>query len=261
MESSFDASELAGCLSDLAKTNADFWTRCSNLPVRPRQMITPAGVTSPVARTSNLPLLPNPKPLQAEKRPRDTEVMAHEGQRAVVLSLPHDTLCEDLTRLFDPYSVYVHRLIVSSRYLAKIGSEYINLLSHSPGNAVVGLTSAEEASRAVRELSGKLLQGSSISLLTERITGVSFIGAQLALSKRQMALDENRPSKRIRSDQEEAPIAGQHAEQTIHRAESQAKKKAKTLKDIQYLIGGLSPDAKAYQVKAFLDTHHMYKHA
>ena len=117
MESSFDASELAGCLSDVAKTNTDFWTQCSNLPVRPRE-ITPAGVTSPVARTSNLPLLPTPKPLQAEKRPRDTEVMDPlKGQRVVVLRLPHDTLREDLTRLFGPYSVYVHRLIVSSRYL------------------------------------------------------------------------------------------------------------------------------------------------
>ena len=128
----------------------------------------------------------------------------------------------------------------------------------------MGLTSAEEASRAVRELSGKLLQGSSISLLTEeRVTGVSFIeGGQLALSKMQRALDENRPSKRIRSDQmAESLIAEQHAEQTTHRAEPQAKKKAKGFKDIEFLIGGLSPDAKAYQVKAFLDTHHMYKHA
>ena len=108
MQSPFDASELAGCLSDVAKTNADFWTRCSNLPVRPRQ-ITPAGITSPVALTSNLPLLPTPKPLQA-KRPRDTVMDLHKGQRAVVLNLPHDTLCEDLTRLFDPYSVYVHRV-------------------------------------------------------------------------------------------------------------------------------------------------------
>ena len=112
MEKTFDISQLAGSLSDVAKTNADFWTRCSNLSARPSEMAEPAGVMSPVA--SNLPLLPTPRPLQTEKRARDTEVIyPHKGERVVVLHLPHDTLYHDVTRLFGPYDVYVMSTIPS----------------------------------------------------------------------------------------------------------------------------------------------------
>ena len=69
-------------------------------------MTEPAGVMSPFS--SNLPLLPTPRPLQTEKRARDTEVMnPHKGERVVVLHLPHAMLYDDFARLFGPYDVYV----------------------------------------------------------------------------------------------------------------------------------------------------------
>ena len=113
MEMPFDASELIGSSSDIAKT-------CFDLPARPREVTAPAGVTSPVVQTISLPLLPTPKPLQTPKRPRDTEVMdTLKEQRVVVLKLPHDTLYQDLTRLFGPYSVYV--MFTTLSYLAICG--------------------------------------------------------------------------------------------------------------------------------------------
>ena len=75
-------------------------------------MIARAVVTSPAA---NLPLLPTPKPLQTEKRARNAELIdTHKGSRVIVLNLPHETQFKDVTRLFDPYSVYV-MFTVSSR--------------------------------------------------------------------------------------------------------------------------------------------------
>ena len=86
-------------------------------------------------------------------------------------------------------------------------------------------------------------------------------GGNFSLSSMQMALEEPRPPKRLKSDQTEASLlVEQHIEQNIRRDEFQARKKVKKQppKEIEYLIGGLSPDAKAYQVKAFLDSHQMY---
>ena len=135
------------------------------------------------------------------------------------------------------------------------------MVSHSPGHAVVRLASAEEASRATRELSRKLLRGSSISLLVEgHTTGVPIDGGKIALSRIQMPLEEDRPPKKFKSLQkEEASNNPKRIEQTTSHVEPQAKKKSRTrtVKHIEFFIGGLPPETKAYQVKAFLDSHQM----
>lgn len=176
METPFDISELAGSLSDVAKTNAEFWNRqCSEM------MSAPYGggaAGEVVERRDDILSLPTPRALQMEKRARDMEEMdTQKGQH---------------------------------------------------------------------------------------ITGVSFIeGGQYALSRKQMPLEEDRPSKRVRSCQmEEASNAGQFVEQSTTHVEPQTKQKSRndSRKEIEFLIGGLSSEAKAYQVKAFLDSHQMYEH-
>ena len=121
--------------------------------------------------------------------------------------------------------------------------------------------SAEEARRAIRDLSGTLLRGSPISLFEEHATGLAFIdGVNFALSKMNTTSEGNRPAKRIRSGLiEEASNDKRHTEQSKRQS---AKKKHNTRpsKHIEYLIGGLNPNTQAYQVKAFLDSHRMYEH-
>ena len=121
--------------------------------------------------------------------------------------------------------------------------------------------SAEEASRAIRELSGKLVRGSRISLFEEHATGLAFIdGVNFALSKMNTTSEGNRPAKRIRSGLiEEASNHERHSQQSRPHADSQTKN-TRPSKHIEYLIGGLNPNTQAYQVKAFLDSHRMYEH-
>ena len=169
MKTPFDISELAGSLSDVAKTNAEFWNRQYSdfvLQVgRPKE-----------TESDNLLSLPTPRALQTDKRARDMEGMdTHKGQH---------------------------------------------------------------------------------------ITGASFIeGGMYALSRKQVPLEEARPSKRVRSCQmKEASNAGQPIEQSANKIEPPAKKKRNaSLKEIEFLISGLSPEVKAYQVKAFFDSHQMYE--
>ena len=121
--------------------------------------------------------------------------------------------------------------------------------------------SAEEASRAIRELSGKLVRSSRISLFEEHATRLAFInGVNFALSKMNTISDGNRPAKRIRSGLiEEASNDERHTELS-RRQGAKEKRNTRPSKHIEYLIGGLGPNTQACHVKAFLESHQMYEH-
>ena len=78
-----------------------------------------------------------------------------------------------------------------------------------------------------------------------------------------MPFEQNPPPKRVKTlHMEESSNDPKCIKQTTSHVEPQARKKSGTrkVKEIEFLIGGLHPETKAYQVKAFLDSHQMYEH-
>ena len=147
-------SDLAGILSEAAKANAEFWANQCMVPQHASQAISPsvARMTSSTF-TTDLPLLPTPKALQTAKRGREEGLMggrATAGQCVMVKNLPHAATRGDIQNLFGQYEW-----------------KSIRMPSPPAGYAVVRLASMEEAGRAVRDLSGKMIRDSKILVQLE----------------------------------------------------------------------------------------------
>ena len=146
-------SDLAGILSEAAKANAEFWAHQCMGP----HHISPSTARMPSSTyTTDLPLLPMPKALQTVKRGREDvpiNTMSKAGQCVIVRNLPHAATRGDIQDLFGGYEW-----------------TSIRMPARPAGYAVVCLASAEEAARAVRELSGMAIRGSRILVLFEEHT-------------------------------------------------------------------------------------------
>lgn len=99
----------ARVLKDVAKSHADFWTQCSEMQPGSQAAAASFEGTNAPAYTSDLPLLPTPKPLQTPKRARE-EVptitgATNEGRRVIVRNLPHAATRQDLQWLINQYDL------------------------------------------------------------------------------------------------------------------------------------------------------------
>lgn len=145
-------SHLAGILSDVARTNAEFWVnQCVDAqPESKGGSRFPAKTASKTPKTE-LPLLPTPKALQTTKRGREDNSMEEQipvragaGRWVIVHNIPHTVKRPDLQLLF-----------------GQLGWKSIRRRS---SHAVVLLATADKAGRAVRELSGRTIHGSTITV-------------------------------------------------------------------------------------------------
>lgn len=204
-------SHLAGILSDVARTNAEFWVnQCVGAQPEWKGGSRFLAKTASNTHKTELPLLPTPKALQTAKRGREDNSMeeqipvrAGEGRWVIVHNLPHTVKKRpDLQLLF-----------------GQLGWKSIRFRRKS-GHAAVLLATADKAGRAVRELSGRTIHGSTITVQFDERTAPPVPDDE-----------DSSASKRVKIG-EDSEIRG-----------------AARMKTLEVRIGNLSEDITADQVK------------